>query len=126
MNTKTFAQQARRILLKGVAEKLRYWGFDEKGKVTDMPDAVSGGFMFRGEVFDDPTLLRRWESLRKAMLKKGLELAPEEAAETWFNCIMAIRILAENDNEMPQLEYAGAEQLEPLILQRARRVLFPS
>jgi hypothetical protein len=58
MNTKTFAQQSRRLLIDGVAKKLLYWGFDTKGNILETPQKVSGGYSFRGEVFDDPKLLR--------------------------------------------------------------------
>ena len=125
MNTKTFAQLSRQILLKGVATRLRYWGFDEKGKITDMPDAIGGGVLFRGEVFDDPALIKRWESLRSAVLTKGRDQVLEEAAYTWFNRIMAIRILAKNGYDLPQLEYAEGGQRLPLLLQRARRGTHP-
>ena len=43
MNTKTFAQQARKILIRGVKDKLRYWGFDAKGNAQDEPTPLSGG-----------------------------------------------------------------------------------
>lgn len=125
MNTKTFAQTARRILLKGVSDKLRYWGFDMKGNIMEEPMAVGGGVMFRGEAFDDPGLMQLWNSLSNAIRKKGIEQIIEETAYTWFNRIMAIRILSKNGYDTAQLEYAEGGQKLPLILQRARRGTYP-
>ncbi|WCC43684.1 hypothetical protein PJW08_00010 (plasmid) [Tenacibaculum finnmarkense] len=41
MNTKTFAQEARKILIQGVAKKLLYWGFNEKGETLEQPEKAS-------------------------------------------------------------------------------------
>ena len=82
MTTKTFAQQARQILLDGVAKKLLYWGFNPKGEVLESPEAVSGGYMFRGDVFDDVNVPKLWRSLKTAVTKKGVEVVVEEAAYT--------------------------------------------
>lgn len=125
MNTKTFAQQARKILIKGVKNKLLYWGFDAKGNVLDEPAAVSGGYQFRGQVFDDPAVPPLWQSLRRAVRQKGLETVAEEAAYTWFNRIMAIRILAKNGYEPAQLDFAEGAGRVPLLLQRAQRGTYP-
>jgi hypothetical protein len=49
MNTaalKRFSQQARVILIEGVQARLKYWGFDSKGKVTEKPE--QGYFPWRG------------------------------------------------------------------------------
>jgi len=48
MNTKTFAQESRNLLMDGVAKKLLYWGFDTKGNVLEQPNKLSGGYTFRG------------------------------------------------------------------------------
>ena len=97
MNTKTFAQESRNILMQGVAKKLLYWGFTEKGDVVEQPQKVSGGFSFRGQVFDDASVPDLWDSLANAVKQKGIEIIVEEAAYTWFNRIMALQILAIND-----------------------------
>lgn len=125
MNTKTFAQLARKILIKGVRDKLRFWGFESKGPVADEPQPVSGGYMFRGQVFDDPSVPTLWQSLRRAVQHKGLDGVAEEAAYTWFNRIMAIQILAKNGYELAQLEFAEGAGRLPLILQRAQRGTCP-
>ena len=80
MNTKTFAQQARTILMKGVANKLLYWGFNEAGEELTRPQVVQGGYMFRGEAYDDSTVPKKWNALKGAIKRKGMEQVVEEAA----------------------------------------------
>jgi hypothetical protein len=124
MNTgklKTFAQQSRRILMQGVKQKIRYWGFNEKGEVIDEPMQVGGGVILRGEPIDDSTVLPKWEALRKSIRRHGLEATVEEAAYTWFNRFMAIRILSKNGYDPAQLEYEGNGSRIPVILAKARR-----
>ena len=124
MNTnklKPFAQTARRILMEGVARRVLFLGFDAKGKVVEEPMPVAGGVILRGEVIDDSTLTGKWTALRSAIQRNGVENVVEEAAYTWFNRIMAIRILAKNNYDLPQIEYEAEGSLTPLILTRARR-----
>src|SRR5690606_2030836 len=45
----------------------------------------------------------------------------EEAAYTWFNRLMAIRILSKNGYDLPQLEFVEGLNQTPIILQRARQ-----
>lgn len=125
MNTKSFAQQARKILIRGVKDKLRYWGFDAKGNAQEEPAAVPGGYEFRGEVFDDPAVPPIWQSLRRAIKHKGYDTVVEEAAYTWFNRIMAIRILSKNGYEPPMLDFADGVGRTPEILQLAKRGTVP-
>ena len=122
MNLKTFAQEGRRRLMVGVSRRLDYWGFDARGQVTEAPIAVSGGFTHRGQIHDDPRALELWSALKEAMHKRGREVVIEEAAYTWFNRIMAMRILSRGGYDEPQLDVeAGASSLEPLMLRRARQ-----
>lgn len=121
MNTKTFAQQSRNLLMDGVAKKLLYWGFDTKGEVLETPNKISGGYSFRGEVADDTNVAQLWEALKKAVQNKGIEVVVEEAAYTWFNRMMAIRIMAKNGYGQSQLEYAEGLDHTPIILQKARQ-----
>ncbi|MFG4004595.1 BREX-1 system adenine-specific DNA-methyltransferase PglX [Flavobacterium aquidurense] len=124
MNTKTFAQQARRLLIDGVAKKLLYWGFDSEGNIIEPPQKVSGGYSFRGEVFDDPNVLRLWESLKIAVQQKTIEIVVEEAAYTWFNRIIALRIMAKNGYEPALLINAEGLEHTPVLLQKARQGQF--
>lgn len=121
MNTKTFAQQSRRLLIDGVIKKLLYWGFDTKGNILETPQKVSGGYSFRGDVFDDPNVLRLWESLKQAVQHKTIEVVVEEAAYTWFNRIMALRIMAKNGYEPALLVNAEGLEHTPVLLQKARQ-----
>lgn len=121
MNIKTFAQIARTNLMEGVAKKLIYWGFNTKGEVLEEPIPVSGGYAFRGDTFDDPNVPQLWSSLKNAIAKKGINSVVEEAAYTWFNRLMAIRILSKNGYDLPQLEFVEGLNQTPIILQRARQ-----
>ncbi|MFN8353664.1 MAG: BREX-1 system adenine-specific DNA-methyltransferase PglX [Spirosomataceae bacterium] len=124
MNTKTFAQQARTLLMRGVANQLTYWGFDAKGQVNQTPQAVAGGYLFRDAIFDDPSVPLLWNSLRLAVKQKGIDVVIEEAAYTWFNRIMAIKILEKNGYDLPQIDYAPGLAHTPMLLQRARQGSF--
>src|SRR5690554_4512795 len=121
MNTKTFAQESRKILMDGVAKKLLYWGFSPKGEVLETPQKISGGYTFRGEVGDDPNVPKLWEALKTAVAQKGIEVVVEEAAYTWFNRLMALRIMAKNGYEPSLLQNAEGLEHTPLLLQRARQ-----
>ncbi|MBE0654119.1 MAG: hypothetical protein IH594_10000, partial [Bacteroidales bacterium] len=122
MNTsslKTFAQQARQNLLSGVTQRLNFWGYDNKGNLTDEPIFVPGGMLLREEAFDEPGAEPKWKALQRAIREHGFQHVVEEAAYTWFNRLMAIRILAKNDFDFPQLEYESGMKV-PVILRRAR------
>src|SRR5690554_1739437 len=121
MNTKTFAQESRKILMDGVAKKLLYWGFSPTGEVLESPQKISGGYTFRGEVGDDPNVPKLWEALKTAVAQKGIEVVVEEAAYTWFNRLMALRIMAKNGYEPSLLQNAEGLEHTPLLLQRARQ-----
>lgn len=124
MNTKTFAQRSRTMLMSGVANKLLYWGFGADGQVLEEPQKISGGYSFRGEVYDDPNVPGLWQALRTAIHKKGIEVVVEEAAYTWFNRMMALQIMAKNEYVESQLEYVEGMDHTPLMLQRARQGRF--
>jgi hypothetical protein len=121
MTTKTFAQESRNLLMDGVAKKLLYWGFDTNGNVLEQPNKLSGGYTFRGEVFDDVNVPQLWESLKQAVKHKGIEVVVEEAAYTWFNRMMALRIMEKNGYEQPQLDNVSGMEHTPVILQKARQ-----
>ena len=121
MNLKTFAQQARTILMGGVAKKISYWGFDAHGQRTEEPQWVEGGYFFRGEAYDNAGAKPRYQKLREAIRKRGVREVTEEAAYTWFNRMVALKILSANGYELPTLDYADGNQHLPQLLQRARR-----
>ena len=83
MNTKTFARISRTKIMQGVESKLRYWGFTKNGIETDAPIKIEGGYMFRGEVFDDDNTLILWaiakngywtERVRRSRRRSSLHL----------------------------------------------------
>ena len=121
MITKTFAQESRNLLMDGVAKKLLYWGFDTNGTILEQPNKLSGGYAFRGEVYDDVNVPKLWESLKQAVKYKGINVVVEEAAYTWFNRMMALRIMVKNGYEQPQLENVTGMEHTPVILQKARQ-----
>ena len=122
MNTKTFAQESRKLLMDGVAKRLLYWGFDSQGNVVAEPISVSGGYVFReADPVDAPDAIRLWKALKQAVQHKGIEVVVEEAAYTWFNRMMALRIMVKNGYEQPQLENVTGMEHTPVILQKARQ-----
>lgn len=124
MNTnkiKTFAKKARIILLKGVHQRLAYWGIDKKGHATEDVTPVAGGYMFRGDVFNDTTVYNKWQNLKLALARHTVDDIIEEAAYTWFNRLIAIKILSKNGYIDPVYEYVSDELKDPVILQKARK-----
>jgi type II restriction/modification system DNA methylase subunit YeeA len=129
MNTsalKRFAQQARNILISGVGKQLIYWGYDpDANQFAIEPQQLFGGMLFGDRMIDDPTVYPKWLALKKAVAAKGINQVVEEAAYTWFNRLMAIRILAKNNYIVPQLEYTGAATRTPAIVLNAKRGITP-
>ena len=130
MNTaqlKKFAAEARTILKEGVINRLDALGFDGKGNVSeeDRPTKGQGFVLFRGEAMPDDGFYERWQSLYDRVQKKGIQEVYEEAAYTWFNRLMAIRIMAKNQFIAPVLEYVSASTRIPVILSQAREGQFP-
>lgn len=124
MNTnkiKSFAKQARIQLYKGVANQLLFWGFDDKGNVTAEPEAIPGGFTFRGAVYNDVTTVPKWKKLKEKIQKskESVKDVTEEAAYTWFNRLAAIKILEEN-NFIDQVLRFQDGSFVPMILQQAK------
>lgn len=119
-NIKTFARKARLILLDGVAQRLKYWGFDEQGRCTAELTPTAGGYILRGQVFSDPEVPEKWNKLKKRLLdRQAVEDVCEQAAYTWFNRLMAIQILENNTLLPPQLAYAPGTRT-PTMVQQAR------
>lgn len=99
MNTsqiKNFAIQSRNILKTGVIQRIQILGFDANGNLTKGEptriDIQGGATLFAGEIYDGP-FYDRWMSLRRRIQEKGVKEVYEEAAYTWFNRLVAIRIM---------------------------------
>ena len=120
-NIKSFAKQARLILIEGVKQRLLYWGFDENGNTTAEVNPTVGGYEFRGEIFTDESVPPKWNKLKtKLTNKQAVQDTIEEAAYTWFNRIMAIKILEKRGYIPATLEYVP-DLKTPQIVQEAKR-----
>lgn len=93
---KKFATEARTNLMDGVRLKLRRLGFDERGYAVKTPELISGGTIWNGEEYPEE-FHAQWTALRDMLLKRGVREVVETAAYTWFNRMVAIRILAKNN-----------------------------
>ncbi len=130
MNTtqlKKFACEARNILREGVQLKLDALGFKQDGSLAeeDRPVKGQGYILFRGDAVADNGFYERWESLYNRISEKGFSDVCEEAAYTWFNRLMAIRIMARNGFIAPVLEYTSPTTRIPVILGQAREGQLP-
>ncbi|UOK42518.1 MULTISPECIES: BREX-1 system adenine-specific DNA-methyltransferase PglX [Flavobacterium] len=120
-NIKSFAKQARLILMEGVKQRLTYWGFAADGTCTENLETTTGGYIFRGQVFNDDSVPPKWQKLKaKLTNKQAVQDTIEEAAYTWFNRLMAINILEKRGYIQPTLTFV-AELKTPQIVQNAKR-----
>ncbi|MCU0325314.1 MAG: BREX-1 system adenine-specific DNA-methyltransferase PglX, partial [Spirosomaceae bacterium] len=124
MNTntiKSFAKKARLMLLDGVAQRLKYWGFSADGSNDQSLETIAGGYVFRATVFTDTSVPAKWNKLKKRIKnRQDIQDVVEEAAYTWFNRLMAIKILEMNGYIQPSLAYIDGQRI-PTILQNAKR-----
>ncbi len=120
-NIKSFAREARIILREGVKQRLFYWGFADDGSNTQSMDEIHGGYIYRAQVYTDTTVPAKWKKLKKRLADKQAVLdVMEEAAYTWFNRLMAIKILEVNGYIPEQLKFSSAQRT-PAIVQNAKR-----
>lgn len=120
-NIKSFAREARLLLLDSVLQRLKYWGFQEDGSTTVNVESLQGGYTFRGKVFTDVTVPAKWQKLKdKLTSAQAVQDVVEEVAYTWFNRLLAIKILEVNGYIAEQLAYTAGSRT-PLIVQNAKR-----
>lgn len=105
MNTseiKKFATAARRLLLQGVRNKLLTLGFNEHGQVTlaQLPVLAYNDTNFNGRIIPGKSFYYQWTALQRAINEKGISNICEEAAYTWFNRLVAIRILQKQEKNL--------------------------
>lgn len=128
MNTtllKRFATEARNILLQGVAHRLEGLGFDlQTGEPSEKPQLLGGGAVFMGKVVSE-AFYARWMSLYNSIRHRGVRDVAEEAAYTWFNRLIAIRILSKQGFISPVLQYESEDIHIPLIVSEARHGRMP-
>ena len=90
---KQFAIESRKILKEGVMQRIRALGFDEQGHTPDVPEKVQGGTRYQGRMIENERFYDSWIALNEHIQKVGVKAVYEEAAYTWFNRMMAIRIM---------------------------------
>lgn len=122
---KKFATEARNILKAGIAAKLTSLGFDRKGEVPEnlRPQLLQGGTLWNGHTFSEG-FYYQWMRLYEQVQDKGMNEVYEQAAYTWFNRLVAIRILQKNGLCEPVSTYADSART-PQIVNQARQGLFP-
>lgn len=122
---KKFAIEARNILKAGIAAKLTSLGFDSKGGVAEnlRPQLLQGGTLWNGRTLSEG-FFHQWMRLYEEVQAKGVNEVYEQAAYTWFNRLVAIRILQKNGLCEPVSTYADSAHT-PQIVNQARQGLFP-
>ncbi len=121
---KRFATEARNILMQGVVHRLSALGFLPDGSVTEEPQQQGGGATFMGDTVTQD-FYDKWQSLYHAVTERSIAEVAEEAAFTWFNRLVAIRILVKNGLASPVLEYESEDVLVPLLVSEARQGRMP-
>lgn len=121
---KRFATEARNILLSGVVQRLAALGFQPDGTATEKPELLGGGAVFMGEVQPED-FYHKWMSLYHRMQSHSFREVAEEAAYTWFNRLVAIRIMVKNELIPAVLEYESDEVRIPVIVTEARQGRMP-
>ena len=121
---KRFATEARNILMQGVAHRFTALGFRPDGTPVEEPQLLGGGATFMGDTVTED-FYHKWQSLATAIRRHGLKDVVEEAAYTWFNRLMAIRIMTKNGLIPPVLQYESPGVYVPLIVSEARQGRLP-
>lgn len=121
---KRFATEARNILLSGVVQRLAALGFQPDGTATEKPELLGGGAVFMGEVQTED-FYHKWMSLYQRLQSHSFREVAEEAAYTWFNRLVAIRIMVKNELIPAVLEYESDEVRIPVIVTEARQGRMP-
>ena len=121
---KRFATEARNILMQGVAHRFTALGFRPDGTPVEEPQLLGGGATFMGDTVTED-FYHKWQSLAATIRRHGLKDVAEEAAYTWFNRLMAIRIMTKNGLIPPVLQYESPGVYVPLIVSEARQRRLP-
>ena len=122
---KRFATEARTILIQGVRNRVEGLGFDLKsGQPAALPQLEGGGTVFMDETQSE-AFYDRWMSLYNHIRNRGVKDVVEEAAYTWFNRLVAIRIMSQLHFITPVLKYESNEIHIPVIVSEARHGRLP-
>ena len=122
---KKFATEARNRLKAGIAAKIITLGFDKNGRVPVHmhPQLMQGGSLWNGRL-ETEGFYHQWQALYNRVQQKGIKEVYEEAAYTWFNRLVAIRILQKNQLIEPVLDYVDQART-PRIVDEARMGRMP-
>ena len=122
---KRFATEARKILMQGVKNRLQSLGFDLKtGQAEELPQEMEGGAVFMNDVVSTD-FYRKWMSLYRNVQARSIREVAEEAAYTWFNRFMAIRIMEKRGFIAPVLEFESDDIHIPAIVNEATQGRLP-
>ena len=122
---KRFATEARKILMQGVKNRLQSLGFDLKtGQAEELPQEMEGGAVFMNDVVSTD-FYRKWMSLYQNVQARSIREVAEEAAYTWFNRFMAIRIMEKRGFISPVLEFESNDIHIPAIVNEATQGRLP-
>ncbi len=118
---KRFAVEARNILKQGVINRIAALGFNDKGEVEarNKPQRLQGNTLFMGQLYDE-NFYDKWMALYNRVRTKGVKEVYEEVAYTWFNRLMAIRIMEKNGFTEPVLAFDDDRFRIPRIVSNAR------
>ena len=118
---KKFAVEARNILKQGVINHINALGFDKNGEVAERnkPQKLQDKTLFMGQLYDE-NFYDKWYALFYRVQSKGIKEVYEEAAYTWFNRLMAIRIMEKNGFTEPVLAFDNDRLRIPRIVSNAR------
>ena len=125
---KKFAIAARKMLLQGVVNKISTLGFNPQGNVTlaQMPVLAHNDTNFNGRIIPGTSFFHQWNALNTAIKQKGVQAVYEEVAYTWFNRLVAIRILQNQDTQLiPNVLDFVDDSNTPAIVNDARHGILP-
>lgn len=121
---KRFAGEARNILIDGVKQRLSALGIREDGTIEEKPELKDGGAVFMGDT-QTVDFYYQFESLSNQLKNHSYCDVIEEVAYTWFNRLVAIRIMAKNGLIPPVLEYESEQDRIPVLVSDARQGRMP-
>ncbi|MFT6334291.1 MAG: hypothetical protein ACJATI_001028 [Halioglobus sp.] len=99
---------------------MTFWNVQPDGTHGNAPEKVTGGYIYNGLPYDDATVPDKWIRLSQRVTNKQSYLdLEEEAAYTWFNRLMVIKIMEENGYIQPTLSLVEGTST-PHLLQRAK------
>ena len=115
---KKYAVWARNELISRVAQKADQYGITEAEIISASEDSIYGRLL-------TPAEKKQRTALIEIIKTKGYKQVIEEVAYTWFNRIVAIRILQKNALIQPVLQFVEGFTRMPQIVFDAKRGRYP-